>query len=120
MTPCSSISMLDISSADHTGPAVSCDMTGTAPYLVCKGRHPHQRRYGKSVSAHPEHRRHIRKQRKESCGSHYREDSPDTDDAHYLHRISIGLEEKMKKEAAASQFFTCEAAALSNIRASAL
>lgn len=112
--------MLDISSADHTGPAVSCDMTGTAPYLVCKGRHPHQRRYGKSVSAHPEHRRHIRKQRKESCGSHYREDSPDTDDAHYLHRISIGLEEKMKKEAAASQFFTCEAAALSNIRASAL
>ena len=71
-------------------------MTGTAPYLVCKGRHPHQRRYGKSVSAHPEPRRHIRKQRKESCGSHYREDSPDTDDAHYLHRISIGLEEKMK------------------------
>ena len=60
------------------------------------------------------------KQRKESCGSHYREDSPDTDDAHYLHRISIGLEEKIKKEAAASQFFTCEAAALSNIRASAL
>ncbi|WP_320914958.1 hypothetical protein [Enterocloster bolteae] len=39
----------------------------------------------------------MRKQRKESCGSHYREDSPDTDDAHYLHRISIGLEEKMKK-----------------------
>ena len=72
-------------------------MTGTAPYLVCKGRHPHQRRYGKSVSAHPEHRRHIRKQRKESCGSHYREDSPDTDDAHYLHRISIGLEEKIKR-----------------------
>ena len=72
-------------------------MTGTAPYLVCKGRHPHQRRYGKSVSAHPEHRRHIRKQRKESCGSHYRKDSPDTDDAHYLHRISIGLEEKIKK-----------------------
>ena len=68
-------------------------MTGTAPYLVCKGRHPHQRRYGKSVSAHPEHHRHIRKQRKESYGSHYREDSPDTDDAHYLHRISIGLKE---------------------------
>ena len=34
---------------------------------------------------------------KESCGSHYREDSPDTDDAHYLHRISIGLEEKIKR-----------------------
>ena len=32
-------------------------------------------------------------ERNESRGSHYREDAPDTDDAHYLHRISIGLKE---------------------------
>ena len=31
-------------------------------------------------------------ERNESRGSHYREDAPDKDDAHYLHRISIGLE----------------------------
>lgn len=30
-------------------------------------------------------------ERKESRGSHYREDAPDRDDIHYLHRISIGL-----------------------------
>lgn len=31
-------------------------------------------------------------ERNESRGSHYREDAPDRDDVHYLHRISIGLE----------------------------